>query len=737
MTRPLFYSKSPSVQRFLAFALILATLPVGAQEPTPPSQIPTFRAASNTVLLDLVVTDKKNRVVNDLERDDFVVYENDVVQKIQSFQINRQEVQGHPVKSATAGEPVKPVPVREPDVPAAQPNFIVFLMDYSTTEFENQRLVQDAALRYVENRLEPNDLVAVFFLGAGFRFLQGFTQDKAKLAAVLRGRDVTGTGLAQGSGVQSLNAADTSTLADAGALASSGGGSGAGQAMAAAGAAAAANAQIFINARIQAALSSMRSAISSRTARGVLAAIEAISRAVAPISGRKTMILFSQGFVVGPHMEPELARAVDTANRANVAIYTIDSSGLAPRDLSADLIPQDRLAAISARTGRGRIPASGGESLFDRARTVGNDSNESSLRYVAAATGGLAFRNTNDLALSLDRVAEDMHSHYILSYQPSNQDFDGLFRSIRVEVRRPGLTVRTRPGYYAIPPGTEGVTGEEYRLLLQTRVGGGTPLPFDTALASFPEAGGLSKVSITIEMPTQSVSFQDSQGSKVAALAIIGLLRGEDGYVLTRVGAPVNVRATAEEFRVLQQGSLSFTNSIEVPPGHYSFEALVRDQNSGKASVRNYSLTVAPLGTDLITSSVVLSSEIQEAREVPTTEDYLSFGKIRVLPSARRQFRNGDNLVYLFCVYNAKLSTQKHANLEIRTALERAGSSKVAQLPVAYVEDATDGPIHYIPVARFVALNGLTAGRYFLSVEVEDRETKQISRSRTPFEVIP
>ena len=736
MTRSLFYRKRPSVQGILLSALVLLTLDMRAQETPPGGQIPTFRAASNTVLLDLVVTDKKNRVVNDLGQDDFVVYENDVVQKIQSFRTSRQQVRVHAGRSAEGTEPAAPNTGREPDAPAAQPNFIVFLMDYSTTEFENQKLVQDAALRYVENRLGPNDLVAVFFLGTGFRFLQDFTGDRVRLAAVLRGRDLTATATASATGVQSLSAADTTAIADASSLAASSGGAGAGQGAAAAGAAAAANAQIFINARIQAALASMRSAISSRTARGVMAAIEAISRAVSPIPGRKTMVLFSQGFVVGPHMEPELARAVDAANKANVAIYTIDSTGLVPSDLSRDIIPQDRLAGISARAGRSRIPASGGESLFDRARTVGNDSSESSLRYVAAATGGLAFRNTNDLSLSLDRVAEDMHSHYILSYQPSNQEFDGAFRSIRVELKKPGLTARTRSGYFAIPAGTEGVSGEEYRLMLETRKGGGVRLPFDAALSSFPERGGLSRVSVTIELPAREVTFQESEGAKVASIAIIGLLRGEDGTVVDRVGAPVNVRATPEEFKALQQGSLSFTNSIEVPSGRYSFEVLVKDQYSGKAAIRDYSLTAAPLGKDLTTSSVVLSSEIQQAREA-VTGDYLSFGKIRVLPSARRQFRNGDNLVYLFCVYNAKISEQKHANLEVRAALERPGTSKGIQLALARIEDANPGPFPYVPVARYVALNGLPAGRYFLAVEVEDLETRETCRSRTPFEILP
>ncbi len=736
MTQPLYYRKSRLVQLILLTA-ISTVLSGHAQQQTKPAQLPTYTAASNTVLLDLVVTDKKNRIVNDLAAEDFVVFENDVIQNIQSFQVSKQEAPPRTAKPGKTGEPAVKTLAQESPSSVSQPHFIAFLMDYSTTEFENQKLVQDAAIRYVENRIGPDDFVAIFFLGTGFRFLQGFTQDQEKLVAVLKGRDLTASALAQGNGIQPLTASESSVIADAGALGSSaGGGSGAGQAMAAAGAAAAANAQLFINARIQAALVSMRTAITSRTARGVLAAIESISHALSGITGRKTIVLFSQGFVVGPHMEPELARAVDAANRANVALYTIDSAGLAPRELTGDLIQQDRLSGISARMGKSRIPASGGESLFDRARMAGNDSNESSLRYLAAATGGLAFRNTNDLAVSLDRIAEDIHSHYIISYQPSNQEFDGSFRNIRVEVKRQGLTVRTRSGYYAIPRGIEGVTGEEYQTLLQTRKGAGPALPFSAVLGSFPGSGGLSQVPITVEMPSQEVTFRDSKGSMVASISIIGLLKGEDGSLVARVGTPVNVQATPEEYRALQTGSLSFTNSIEVPPGHYSFEVLVRDQSSGKASIRDYSLTVDPLSRNLTASSIVLSSRIQEEREIPAA-DYLTFGKMRVLPSARRQFRNGDNLVYLFSVYNAKLSAQQRANLEIRATLENLATAKAIKLPDAHVEETATTPIPHVPVARYVALNGLSPGRYFLTVDISDLESKQTYRARTPFEILP
>jgi len=188
--------------------------------------------------------------------------------------------------------------------------------------------------------------------------------------------------------------------------------------------------------------------------------------------------------------------------------------------------------------------------------------------------------------------------------------------------------------------------------------------------------------------------------------------------------------------KAMEKGGLSFTNTIEVVPGRYSFEAFVRDQNSGRGSTRDYSLTVPALGDKLTSSSIVLSSEVRPL-EGATGDDCLAFGRVQVLPSARRQFRNGDSLVFLFDVYNARLSAQNRASLEVRVTLQRSGTDRGVRLPIYRIEESELNPVPRVPVARYVTLSNMSPGRYFFVAEIEDLETRQIHSSRTSFEIVP
>jgi Ca-activated chloride channel homolog len=49
------------------------------------------------------------------------------------------------------------------------------------------------------------------------------------------------------------------------------------------------------------------------------------------------------------------------------------------------------------------------------------------------------------------QVARDIRNQYTIEYTPSNEAMDGTYREIRVAVDRPGLSVRTRKGYWATP----------------------------------------------------------------------------------------------------------------------------------------------------------------------------------------------------------------------------------------------------------------------------------------------
>jgi VWFA-related protein len=121
-----------------------------------------------------------------------------------------------------------------------------------------------------------------------------------------------------------------------------------------------------------------------------------------------------------------------TANRNNVAFYTIDPRGLTPfdTDIRSDP-PDDRLmtpldwdhASLSTRQG--------------------------TMRDLANNTDGLAVMNSLEFDRNLRRIVDDLSSYYLLGYYSTNAKLDGKYREIEVRVKRPGVDVRARRGYRA------------------------------------------------------------------------------------------------------------------------------------------------------------------------------------------------------------------------------------------------------------------------------------------------
>jgi VWFA-related protein len=74
------------------------------------------------------------------------------------------------------------------------------------------------------------------------------------------------------------------------------------------------------------------------------------------------------------------------------------------------------------------------------------------LETLAAATGASTFfaKDVTEVDRLANQVASDVRNQYIVQYTPANQVMDGKFRAIKIAVKAPGgLTVRTRPGYWA------------------------------------------------------------------------------------------------------------------------------------------------------------------------------------------------------------------------------------------------------------------------------------------------
>ncbi len=81
-----------------------------------------------------------------------------------------------------------------------------------------------------------------------------------------------------------------------------------------------------------------------------------------------------------------------------------------------------------------------------------NAANNITMQLMADQTGGHAFLNTNGLADAVAQVIAAGSNYYTLTYSPTDIADDGRFRSIKLKLRRDGLTLAYRRGYYADAP---------------------------------------------------------------------------------------------------------------------------------------------------------------------------------------------------------------------------------------------------------------------------------------------
>jgi VWFA-related protein len=176
------------------------------------------------------------------------------------------------------------------------------------------------------------------------------------------------------------------------------------------------------------------------------------------VPGRKTVLYFSEGLQLPNSVWHVFTSIIRTANRGNVSIYSVDARGL--RSTSDTAAATGMMASAGANVG----PLySGSVAAVTRGEAVAADAGLDALRAntqlamkeLADSTGGFLTANTNDLRVPLRRALQEMANYYEITYRSSNQRYDGQYRKIEVRVRRPGLGVRARDGYFAFPPDQE------------------------------------------------------------------------------------------------------------------------------------------------------------------------------------------------------------------------------------------------------------------------------------------
>jgi VWFA-related protein len=402
----------------------------GVVTPPPATQQPTFRASVNLVSTDAIVRDSRGQFVADLKPTDFEIFEDGVKQELASMELihggrafNLQSPPPPPVQEGII------IPQSRPTNDAAGRIFLFFVDDLHLT-FRDTARTRDLFKRILKNLLHEGDMFGIVTTGPSSLSVQ-MTYDRKTLDEAI-GR-ITGDGLKPSEILQQEQGP---------------------------------NGPLELRYRAHVAFS---------TATELMKNLEKVH------NRRKAVIYVSSGYDFNPfeqsrikqqqeqqamaspggsgsstdpssadHVTPfqtqnpgnsgaqfadtdlfiELSELAKAANRANATLYTIDPRGLvAGADLDEEVEPYEWDTYVRKT--------------------------QDSLRSLAELTGGIAVVNQNDFDKALKRIDAETSDYYVLGYYSSNPDPLHRNRKIKVEVRRPNMTVWSRTSYSLAQPEAE------------------------------------------------------------------------------------------------------------------------------------------------------------------------------------------------------------------------------------------------------------------------------------------
>ncbi len=672
----------------------------------------TLRVFVNIVQVDAVVTDRDGKLVPDLKVGDFEVLQDGRAQKVTNFSYIQAQPERVPGKVSSSGEaptssdvlPLQRQHVRRTlalvvdDLSVAK---LVCKDDSAQSTNSPQNLPQAFASfnsirrglkKFVEEQMQPGDLVALLRTSGSSGILHQFSADRQQLltlAARIEMRATPCMGLPRFQDDDSL-------------LLSMGH-----------------NADPDLPTQYYTV--------------GMLNSVEYILRGMASLPGRKSLVLLSPGFEFSWLTKGGVQALIDAAHRAAVTIYAIDPRGLQTAGFTASdyLDPQRSVAGLSTQRK---------DDIFQT---------QAALKYLPSQTGGRFF-GSNDIGASLAKVLDDQGGYYLIGYAPDRSTFQSdraRFHRLQVRVKRKGLHVRSRAGFF-------GVSDSE---TIESR---GAPATLNSALTSpFLEdvlnltltslfensAGAGASVRVLVHLDVRQLTLRERSDQKSVEIEAVAAAFGETGLLASEKRQPFEFMARDSTLeRLIRNGMVL---RVDVPirkPGPYQLRVAVRDKQSGRVGSAFHFLDVPDLAKGRLTLSGILIRGVKVKSLAGAVDgqdeatNVTSDAEIQAGPAVRR-FRRGMWLNYALQVYNAQLDKDTgNPRLESQIRLHKDGKEVYAGKVLSYAPPAKSDMRALVVGGQLLLADSIPPGHYQLQLSVKDQLAKpaqQVAVGWTDFEV--
>jgi len=524
----------------LACAAAIA-LSATAQTPAPPAkqETPVIRKTTRLVQLSVIVTNKDGQPVTDLGRDDFELFDNGKPQAVSVFSMESVRT------IATPSAPLPPNTYtnrleRRGEVPTS---VTVILLDTINTSFHDRPYAKQQILKFL-GQIRPEDRIALYVLSnRGVSVLHDFTSDATPLLRALARYQSREEHQVAGSepddyatgfdDFDSLFANQVERMSN-----------------------------FYLQDRV------------SRTVDG----LEAIAHHLGGLPGRKNLVWVSATFPISfgldalpsqSNLSPErgiftgaVERAARALNEANLAVYPVDARGL---------IGAFGTSAQFATMMGGR----GGKAITPRSPFLNHDT----MVVLADRTGGRAFYNTNDISGAVRRAVEDSRVTYELGFYPTHGQWNGRWHELKVQVKRRGVQVRYRRGYFAYPD-RELDDKARRALLLEAALS-----PLDaTALAVTVQAQPGTEANqwrFVLRFDPQELQLTEENGTWTDQLDVLIVQRSARGQIVDHFETTIVLKLPSTAYEQLKREGFALSKHIVVNPAAEELRVIVRDANSG------------------------------------------------------------------------------------------------------------------------------------------------------------
>ena len=679
----------------------------------------TFSMTTSVVVVNVTVLDRNGKPVENLTKDDFELFEDGKLQKLQAVDLQRLTNRALPPLTAGTAEPARPPEPKgyNPLAEKAAQNsnlatkyqdrrLVVMLFDFSSMEPAEQIRAKQAAVKFITTQMTGSDTVAVEVLGSELRTVQDFTSDRDLLIGAINKFHI---------GESSENA----TTADTG-----------GDAQDQSGQFVADETEFNIfNSDVK------------------LAALQDAARQLGQYPEKKALIYFSSGIQKnGVDNQSQLEATVNTAVRANVAFYPIDARGLSAVVPGGD-------ATQAGAVGNNLYSGAGQRSVKENF-----NNQQETLATLAIDTGGKALLDSNDLTMGMRQVQQDFTSYYVLSYLSTNPAQDGRYRRIQVKLSPRANILKAkleyRQGYFA--PTTFGHMGEsDKEAQLQQALLSGNPVT-DLPVAAEVDYFRLDKnkyfVPISVKIPGSALAFKN-KGSKAATeLDFIAEVFDARGRTAATVRDTIPIKVNDAVAGEVGRKNIQYDTGVTLTPGKYKLRFVARENGEGKIGTFESPFTVPDLaaGPQLRVSSVVFSNQRQSVKEkiagvengkkLTAANPLIDSNGQQLMPNVTKVFRPGQTLMAYLEVYDPVIPDNlppnfKFADVEASLALYRGGKKVFETPPVraSRLDARRDGTL---PVNLQTKVAQIEPGRYECQVNVIDQFGRKFAFPRTGLAII-